>query len=121
MGFISKVISGFRSAAKAGKDFTPLLEEVVTKLESLHAEGKLDQQLYAAEQAYEAEHKAYAAKGDRTDAADSNADVAAMNHFMNALKESLNTLDPSVKEDAAHLLDLKDQMMNILGDIVKTK
>ncbi len=115
MGFLTNVIKGFKEAAKAGKDFNPELEKVIAKIESLHAEGKLDDTLYAAEQAYVKEHADYAAKGLHTNAADSAAEVSAINHFITALKNSIDTLDPSLKDEAAHLVDLKEQMMNILG------
>ncbi len=121
MGFFHDLIKGFSEAAKAGADFNPEFDKVIGLMESLHAEGKLDDTLYAAEQSFEAEHKEYLAKGTHTNAADSAREISSMNHFMDALKNSVDSLDPSLKADAQHLIDLKEQMTNILGGFKSLK
>lgn len=121
MGFFKNVISAFSQAAKAGGDFNPVMEESLKKLEGLHAQGKLDDVVYKAEQAYEKEHAAYVAKGTHTDAADSQADSAALKHFLDTLKQDYDHLDPSIQPEIAKLLELRDKMENILGNILKPK
>lgn len=119
MGFFGNVIKGFKEATKAGEDFNPALDKLMQEIEQLHKEGHLDDVLYKAEQAYEKEHEKYTAKGIHTDAADSAADVRAMGHFMKALEGSVDKLDPNVQADAKRVLDLKDKMEHILGNVLK--
>lgn len=119
MGFFANAVGAFRKAAKAGSDFNPTLEEVLSKLEQLHGEGKLADTVYKAEQAYTAEHSGYLAKGIHTDAADSQRDVVALRHLMTALREDKDTLDPAVREQTEKLLGLYDDMNHILGNILK--
>ncbi len=114
MHFFKNVISGFREAAKAGAEFNPTLDTVISSLEELQQQGKLDHVVYEAEQAYVAEHQAYKAKGLRTDAADSQRDVAALRHFMTALQQASGGFEGPVKEQVDKLLDMYDKMQHIL-------
>lgn len=119
MGFFSNLVKTFKEAAKAGSDFTPEMEGVLQKIEELHAQGKLDDVVYKAEQAYEKEHAEYLAKGTHTNAQDSQNDSAALKHFLDTLKADMPHLDPSIREHAAKLLELRDKMENILGNLIK--
>ncbi len=121
MGFIDGVMGvfkKFREAAKAGKDFNPMLEDVEKEIERLHAAGKLDDVIYKAEQSYVKEHGEYQSKGTHTDAADSAADVHALKHFIETLSEA-DDLEPAFKEKVAALMDTYHKMMDILGPLGK--
>lgn len=121
MGFFSGVLNGihhFQDAVKAGADFNPLLEQVMTEIEQLHADGKLDGVIWQAEQSYEQEHGAYVAKGTHTDAGDSKKDVAALRHFISALSSATDMPD-ALREKAGKLVDMKKAMEDALGPIGK--
>lgn len=111
---VGKFIKNFKDAAAAGADFNPLLNEVMEEIEKLHAEGKLNDVIYQAEQAYEKEHAAYQAKGSHTDAADSKNDSAALKHFVSALATSKN-LPGDLQAKAAKIVDLEKTMTDALG------
>lgn len=119
MGFFANAVGAFRKAAKAGSDFNPVLEEVLSGLEQLHRDGKLEDTVYKAEQAYTTEHTTYLSKGIHTDAADSQRDVQALRHLMTALRQDKEMLEPAVREQAEKLLELYDDMNHILGNILK--
>ncbi len=112
MNFFKK----FREAAKAGKDFNPLLEEVEKEVERLHKAGKLDDVIYKAEQSYVKEHGEYTGKGTHTDAADSAADVHALKHFLDALSKA-DDLDPAFKAKVNELMEVYHKMTDILGPL----
>lgn len=121
MSFISGVMDffkKFREAAKAGKDFNPLLEEVEKEIESLHKAGKLDDAIYKAEQSYVKEHGEYQSKGTHTDAADSMADVHALKHLLDELAKA-DDLDPAFKAKVTELLNEYHKMTDILGPLGK--
>ncbi len=113
MNFFKK----FREAAKAGKDFNPLLDEVEKELERLHKAGKLDDVIYKAEQSYKKEHSEYTGK-ERTNAAESAEDVHALKHFLDALSKA-DDLDPSIKPKVDKLLEEYHKMTDILGPLGK--
>lgn len=119
MSIFKNVVGAFKDAVKAGNDFNPLLDDVLEKLEALHSQGKLDDVLYKAELAWTQEHEAYKAKGIHTDALDSQNDVRALAHFMEVLEQEKDTLNPDVKTEAEQLIDLRDKMQHILGNIIK--
>lgn len=119
MAFFKHLFSALSEAVKAGSDFNPALAEVMDKLEKLHAQGHLDQVVFAAEQAYEQEHAAYTAKGIHTNAWDSQNDVAALKHFMDALEQCKGNLDPSVAPEVEHLLTMRNAMEHILSNALK--
>ena len=114
---VKNFIKKFKEAAKAGSDFNPLLESVEKEIEQLHAEGKLDDVIYRAEQAYVEEHGEYQSKTGTT-AADSKADVDALMHFLNTLSSDDNMPD-DLKAKAKELVEMKDKMMSILGPLGK--
>ncbi len=111
MNFVKK----FKEAAKAGADFNPLLESVEKEIEQLHAQGKLDDVLYKAEQEYVKEHGEYISKSSTT-AADSMAENNALKHFIRALANDENMPD-ELKANANKLLELHDKMLSILGPL----
>ena len=111
MNFVKK----FKEAAKAGADFNPLLESVEKEIEQLHAQGKLDDVLYKAEQEYVKEHGEYISKSSTT-AADSMAENNALKHFIRALANDANMPD-ELKANANKLLELHDKMLSILGPL----
>lgn len=119
MAFFKNLFSALSQAVKAGSDFNPALAEVMDKLEQLHAQGHLDQVIFAAEQAYSQEHAAYAAKGIHTDALDSQNDVAALKHFMDALEQGKGNLDPSIAPAVDNLLTMRNAMEHILANALK--
>lgn len=119
MGFFSNVVKTMKEAVKAGGDFNPEMETVLKKIEDLHAQGKLDDVVYKAEQAYEKEHAEYTAKGTHTDAADSQRDSAALKHFLDTLKADQSHLDPALQGEVGKLLEMRDKMENILGNLLK--
>lgn len=119
MSFFKGVIGAFKDAVTAGNDFNPLLEDLIARFEQLHSEGKLDEVLLDAERSYTQEHEQYKAKGIHTNALDSQLDVRALAHFMDTLASSKDNLNPEVKQEAEKLLDLRDKMQHILGNIVE--
>lgn len=118
MSFFKGVIGAFKDAVKAGSDFNPLFEEVIAKLEQGEREGKLNGVLAQAEQTYTAQHEAYKAKGIHTDALDSQKEVRFLAHFMDVLKKELDTLDPELRAEAVRLLEMRNKMEHILGNII---
>ncbi len=121
MGLFNSMMDGvkkFKEAAKAGKDFNPMLEEVIAEIEKLHSEGKLDGVVYQAEQAYTKEHEEYKAKGVHTDAADSRHEVAALKHFLEAMA-SADDIEGPIKEKIANLEEVYKKMMDVLGPLGK--
>lgn len=119
MSFFSKITDGikhFQDAVKAGSDFNPLLTEVMTEIEQLHAEGKLNDVVYEAEQAYEKEHADYAAKGTHTNAQDSKVDVTALKHFITALTTA-DSLPGDLKEKVDRLGNMQELMTKALGPL----
>lgn len=119
MGFFDALkngISSFRDAVKAGSDFNPLLAEVEKEIESLHAQGKLNDVLYNAEQTYVKEHGEYEKNSVGAEA--QKKEIAALAHFMEALK-SADGIDPALKDKVSSLLDMRDKMENALGGLGK--
>ncbi len=112
---VKNFIGKFREAAQAGKDFNPLLESVEKEIESLHAQGKLDDVLYKAEQEYTKEHGAYM-NNHSGRAADSMADINALKHFLDVLSKD-ESMDADLKAKAASLLEVHDKMLSILGPL----
>lgn len=115
---IGGFISNFKDAVKAGSDFNPLLKEVMDEIETLHAQGKLDDILFNAEQSYELEHAAYQAKGTHTNAGDSKGDVKELEHFLAVLAKD-DSMPTNLKEKADRLVKMKEEMMNALGPLGK--
>lgn len=118
MSFFKGVIGAFKDAVKAGSDFNPLFEDLIARLEQLESEGKLSSVLTKAEQAYTTEHAAYMAKGIHTDALDSQNEIRALSHFMKVLDQEKDNLEPELKEETIKLLDMRDKMEHILGNIM---
>lgn len=119
MSFFSGIkdfVGHMKDAVVAGNDFNPLLSEVMDEIESLHSQGKLDDVIYSAEQAYEKEHGAYASKGTHTNAADSKNDIATLAHFMQALANA-DGLPQDLRDKAQKLADMKDAMNKALGPL----
>lgn len=119
MGFLDGLkngIASFREAVKAGEGFNPLLAEVEKEIESLHAQGKLNDVLYNAEQAYVKEHGEYEQHGTGVDA--QKKELAALSHFMEALRGA-DGIAPELKEKVTKLLDMRDKMESALGGLGK--
>ena len=111
MNFVKK----FREAAKAGADFNPLLESIEKEIEELHAQGKLDDVLYKAEQSYTKEHGEYMDKKGTT-AAESMADNNALKHFIKVLASDEN-MPEDLKTKASQLIEMQNKMLSILGPL----
>ena len=111
MSFVKK----FREAAQAGADFNPLLESIEKEIEQLHAQGKLDDVLYKAEQSYTKEHGEYMDKKGTT-AAESMADNNALKHFIKVLASDEN-MPEALKAKASQLIEMQNKMLSILGPL----